>query len=178
MLFYLWWISKVLLLLLLLFLFLGLRRPHVEVPRQGVRSELQRLAYVTAIATWDPRRSAAYTHSSRQCPILDPLSEARNGTCILRETSWIWLLCAQTGTPRSILFKGGTPAHGVDGAVPLPQVCEVSSCPGRPKQDAGSILVPSSSWPEGVSCGRLLKSGTGWGTWIMACAGPGFSGGP
>ena len=39
--------------------------------------------YTTATATWDPSR-VCYLHlSSRQCQILNPLSEARNRTCNL-----------------------------------------------------------------------------------------------
>ena len=38
----------------LLICFLGLNLQHMEVPRLGVKSELQLLAYTTAIATPDP----------------------------------------------------------------------------------------------------------------------------
>ena len=37
------------------FFFLGLHLRHMEVPRLGVKLELQLLAYTTAIATRDPR---------------------------------------------------------------------------------------------------------------------------
>ena len=46
----------------------------MEVPRLGAESELQLPAYTTAIAT--PGQ------------ILNPLSEARDPTCILMDTSW------------------------------------------------------------------------------------------
>ena len=42
------------LLLLSFFLFLGSYPRHMEVPRQGVKLELQLLAYTTATATSDP----------------------------------------------------------------------------------------------------------------------------
>ena len=55
----------------------------MKVPRLGVESELHLLAYTTATAT--PDLSCIYNlhYSSRQCWILNPLSKARNGACIL-----------------------------------------------------------------------------------------------
>ena len=57
------------------------------VPRLGVESELQLLAYATATATWDPRHVCDLHHSSWQRQIPDPLSEARNLTRILMDPS-------------------------------------------------------------------------------------------
>ena len=37
-----------------LFVFLGPHLQHMEVPRLGIQSEQQLLAYTTAPATWDP----------------------------------------------------------------------------------------------------------------------------
>ena len=34
---------------------------HMEVPRLGIESELQLLAYATTIAMWDPSHSVTYT---------------------------------------------------------------------------------------------------------------------
>ena len=73
----------------------------MEVPRLGVESELQLLAYATATATWDPSHVCDLHHSSRQCQILNPLSKARDQTCILLDTSQIRFPCATTGTPKS-----------------------------------------------------------------------------
>ena len=52
----------------------------MEVPRLGVKSELQLLAYATAIAiaTPDPSHIFDLHHSSQQYWTLDPLSEARD----------------------------------------------------------------------------------------------------
>ena len=65
---------------LFIYLFLGLHPQHMEVPRLGVKSELQLLTYTTATAT----------------QALNPLSEVRDWT----ESSWIlvtakpcWELC-------------------------------------------------------------------------------------
>ena len=58
--------------------FLGLHSWHMEVPQLGVESELQLLAYATASAPWDPSHIFDLHHSSWQCQILNPLSEARD----------------------------------------------------------------------------------------------------
>ena len=49
----------------------------MEFLEQGVESQLQLPAYTTAIATQDPSQ------------ILNPLSETRDGTCILMDTSQV-----------------------------------------------------------------------------------------
>ena len=50
----------------------------MEVPRLGVESELQLLAYTTATETPDPSHVCDLHHSSWQHGILNPLSEARD----------------------------------------------------------------------------------------------------
>ena len=60
-----------------------------EVPRLGVESELQLLAYITAIATQDLSCVCDLHHSWWQCWILNPLSEDRGQTCILMDTSQV-----------------------------------------------------------------------------------------
>ena len=62
---------------------------HMEVPRLGVKSEGQLLAYTTASATPDPSHVCDLHHGSWQCWILNPLSEARDQTCIFKYTSQI-----------------------------------------------------------------------------------------
>ena len=58
--------------------FLRLHPWHMEVPRLGVESELQLLAHTTATETWDLSRICEPHHSSWQCWIPNPLSEARD----------------------------------------------------------------------------------------------------
>ena len=82
-----------------LFCFLGQHLQHMEVPRLGVKWELQLLAYTTAIAMPDLSLICDLHHSSRQCRILNPLREARDRTCHLMIPSQISLLCTMTGTP-------------------------------------------------------------------------------
>ena len=75
---------------LILFIYLvfsGLHLRHMEVPRLAVKLELQLLAYATATASRDPRCISAPHHSSWQHWILNLLSEARDGTRILRDPS-------------------------------------------------------------------------------------------
>ena len=80
------------------FCFLGLHLQHMEVLRLGMESKLQLLAYATATATRDPSHVFDLYHSSRQCRILNPLSEARDRTCNLMPPNWIHFPCAMTGT--------------------------------------------------------------------------------
>ena len=66
--------------------FLGPHPWHMEVPRRGVRSELQLPAYTTATATPDSSLVCDLHHSSQQLP--DPLTHrARPG--IEPSSSWI-----------------------------------------------------------------------------------------
>ena len=84
--FYLLWLW----LLLLSFLpFLWPHLQHLEVPRLGVKSELLLPACARATATQDPSHTCNLHHSSQQCQILNPLSEARDRTCNLMVPSWI-----------------------------------------------------------------------------------------
>jgi len=52
----------------------------MEVPKLGVESELQPLAYARATATRDPSRVWDLHHSSRQRRIVNPLSKGRDWT--------------------------------------------------------------------------------------------------
>ena len=50
----------------------------MKIPRLGVEFELQLPAYTIATATWDPSCVCDLHHSSRQCQILNLLSQARD----------------------------------------------------------------------------------------------------
>ena len=60
----------------------------MEVPKRGVESALQLLAYTTATATPDLSHICDLHHSSRQRRILNPLSESRDRISILMVPSW------------------------------------------------------------------------------------------
>ena len=55
----------------------------MEVQRPGVKSELWLLAYAITTAMWDLSHVCNLHHSSQQCQILNPLSDARNLICVL-----------------------------------------------------------------------------------------------
>ena len=74
----------------------------MEVPRLGVKSELQLLAYTTAIEARGLSHNCDLHQSSEQCQIPDPLSETRDRTSILMDTSWIHFCCATMGTPEAV----------------------------------------------------------------------------
>ena len=57
--------------------FLGRHLRHMEVPRLGAESDLQLPAYTIATATHDPSLVCELHHSSRQCQILNPLSQGQ-----------------------------------------------------------------------------------------------------
>ena len=59
------------------FVFLGPHPQHMEGPRLGFKLELQLPSYVTATAMPDPTSVFDLHHSSQQCQILNPMSEAR-----------------------------------------------------------------------------------------------------
>ena len=95
------------------FFFLGLHPRHMEVPRLGVKSELQLSAYATATAMQYPSHICDLHHSSRRYWILNPMSKARDQTLILMDTSQIHFHCTTTGTPKTWIFYFCTyPLHG------------------------------------------------------------------
>ena len=51
---------------------------HMEVPRLGVKLELQLLAYTPATAAQDLKRSVTYTTAHGNTRSFNPLSEARD----------------------------------------------------------------------------------------------------
>ena len=62
---------------------------HMEVPRLGVEWEQQPLAYTTTTATSDPSCVCDLHHSSQQRWIPNPLSKARDRTCILMDVRFV-----------------------------------------------------------------------------------------
>ena len=81
------WLQSRFLFLFSFFVFLGPNPWHMEVPKLGVKSELQLPAYATASATPDLSCVCDLHHSPKQHWILNPLSEARDQTCVLMDTS-------------------------------------------------------------------------------------------
>ena len=71
------------------FYFLWPHLQHMEISRLGVQSELQLPAYTTATAMPDLSLVCDLHHSLWQCWILNPLSKARDQTCVLMHTTWV-----------------------------------------------------------------------------------------
>ena len=86
--------------------FLGLYQQHMEVPRLGVKSELQLLTYATATATQDLSHIYDPHHSSWQRQILNPLTEAKDRTHVLTDASRVHYRRATVGTPILCILKG------------------------------------------------------------------------
>ena len=79
--------------------FLGLHPRHMEGPMLGGQIRGTAVAYTTATATRDPSQVFDLCHSSKQCQILNLLSEVRDGTCVLMDASQIHFRWAMMGTP-------------------------------------------------------------------------------
>ena len=86
-------------------LFLGLHPQHMEVPRLGVKLELQVLVYTTATAVPDPSCVCDIQHSSQICQIINPLSKARYQTHVLMDSSQYHHQCAKTGFLFFLLYS-------------------------------------------------------------------------
>ena len=78
---------------------------HMEVPRLGVESGVQLPAYATATAMPDLSPVCHLHHSSWQCQILNPVSEARDWTCSLMDPHWVCYRWAMMVTPVLPHFK-------------------------------------------------------------------------
>ena len=70
---------------------------HMEVPRPGVKLQLS--VYTTPMATQDLDLICDLHYSSQQHWILNPLSKARDWTCLLMDTSQVRYCWATMGTP-------------------------------------------------------------------------------
>ena len=77
----------------------------MEVTRLGIKSELQLPAYTTGKAMWDPSYICDLHHSSWQRQIFDPLSKARDQTCVLMDTRQVPFCYITVGTPEGFFFK-------------------------------------------------------------------------
>ena len=72
----------------------------MEGPRLGAESELQLLACTTATATWDLSCVCDLYHSSWQHQILNTLSQARDQTHILMDTTQVCNLLSHNGNSK------------------------------------------------------------------------------
>ena len=86
------------------FCFLGLHLQCMYGSSQARCQIRQMLAYTTATATQDLSRLCDLHYNSRQRWIPNPLTVARDWSCILVDTSHICFCCTTTVTPRPICF--------------------------------------------------------------------------
>ena len=79
----------------------------MEVLSLGVELELQLLAYTTATGTTtqDPSRTYYLRCSLWQCWILNPLSEARDQTCILMDICQVLNLLNHEGNSNPFILE-------------------------------------------------------------------------
>ena len=89
--------------LLLLLLFRAVPGAY-EFPKLGVESELQLLAYATATPKQDPSHICDLHCSSRQHQIPNALSETRDWTYILMDTTWILNALSHKGNSQTFTF--------------------------------------------------------------------------
>ena len=87
------------------FLSLGLHLQYMEVPRLGMQSKLQLLAYGTA--TRDLSHVCDLHHSSW------PLNEAKDQISIHMDTNQIRYHCTRMGAPYHLILKPGREGHSV-----------------------------------------------------------------
>ena len=86
----------------LFFYFLRPHLWHTEVPRLGIESEPQLPAYITATVTQDPS-CACNLHRNRR--ILNPLSEAKDQTCLLMDISQVRNPLSHNGNSQNNYLK-------------------------------------------------------------------------
>ena len=76
----------------------------MEVPRLGVKSELQVKAYITATAMQDPSQIFDLHESPQQCWILNPMSKARDPASILTDRVRFISAAPQPELPKKFFF--------------------------------------------------------------------------
>ena len=143
----------------------------MEVPRLGVKLELQLLAYSTATAMPDLSRSCNLHHSSLQHWILNPLNGARDQTCILMGTSGFLTCWATAGTPQNEIqlpppSPGGSlgsagesdPGFFQISAFFLDSRCQILCLPFT-----SGVFIPHSPLVLPKLCSTDLQSQTFWG---------------
>ena len=91
----------------------------MEFPRLGVESELQLPATATASSIWDPSCICDLHCSSLQHQILNPLSEAKDRTHILMDTSRIHNPLSHSRNSQKFLIRTQSNLIGHKGCRPL-----------------------------------------------------------
>ena len=137
------------------------------------------MAYTTATTTQDPSCICNIHQSSWKHRILDPLSEARDRTHILMDTSWVHVPCAIKGTPPDLPLLPGAFCHGflLSGMLSalfqiLPTVQVSLSNPPRVWMISSRlwwyfhIFRTPRGWPCFLTWGSLVHQSLSWGSWL------------
>ena len=109
----------------------------MEAPRLGVKSEPQQPTYATATAMPDPSRVCDLCCSSQPCQTFNPLSEARDGTHVLLDTSLVL---------NPLSHHGNSPGQALEPSCLLakwsggPVLCWTDQ-PGSPRGKPGLVLA-------------------------------------
>ena len=94
----------------------------MEAPRLGVKSEPQQPTYATATAMPDPSRVCDLCCSSQPCQTFNPLSQARDGTHVLLDTSLVL---------NPLSHHGNSPGQALEPSCLLAKWSGGLSCAGR-----------------------------------------------
>ena len=93
----------------------------MEIPKLRVESELQLLAYFTAMATEGLSCICDLHCSLKQCQILNPLREVRDQTHIFMDTSQVLNPLSHLGTLRIFLFLKVGQSFDLATSLPFPE---------------------------------------------------------
>ena len=135
---------------LFIFVFLGPHLQQMEFPRVGVKSEMQSLADTTATAMWDASHVCKLHHSSWQIWVFNPLSEARDQTYVLRDTSQICFCWATVATPGFSLLRGASVRK-----------TEICLCGFPERTEPGSAPLNGTEWVQSLVLTVLVRMGEG-----------------
>ena len=137
----------------------------MEIPRIGVKSKLQLLAYTVQSHSHSNVESGTLQQpclrlTPQLMAMLDPwpTERSRDRTCSLMDTRWIRFYCATTGTPFYFVFRAQpwhmeVPGLGVESKLQLPAYSTATAAYTTASSNARSLthqarlgIKPASSW--------------------------------
>ena len=129
----------------------------MEVPRLGVKSKLQLPTYTTAMQ--DLSHVCDLYHTSWKCQILNPLSNARDGTRNLMDTRWI---CCYWATMGTLVFYFIGQAHNmrISQARVWTHTTAVTTLDPQPTEPPGNFLcciLNDDNYLLSLLCARLVS---------------------
>ena len=131
----------------------------MEVPRLVAELEPKLPAYATAIATPDPSHTCDLCYSSRQCQILNPLSEVRDRIYIFIHTSRVLNPLSHNGNSRRSLLKPSVRPPCSELSHPAESSCVVTRTWAPASSSSSPHTQPPTPHPHCLLCPRLLPVG-------------------